>query len=167
MTTRELAQIVEDYRNCPAERADGWLVRRLERVSRCPVSRYLLACRCFDQGRPAVAVRHMMVAHHAEPQLESAGLLVFAGLNWVSRRSSPLLSVLLATWEEFRRPQFDRHRRERLLLDALAEPAEGLERVSELARRLWRVPIATLRRQLRAAVESRDEMRYSVLLTPA
>lgn len=109
----------------------------------------------------------MMVAHHAEPQLESAGLLVFAGLNWVSRRSSPLLSVLLATWEEFRRPQFDRHRRERLLLDALAEPAEGLERVSELARRLWRVPIATLRRQLRAAVESRDEMRYSVLLTPA
>ena len=107
-----------------------------------------------------------MVAHHALPQLESAALLVFAGLNWVAQRGSSLLPVLLATWEEFRRPEFDRQREERLLLDAFAQPDPGLTQVSPLARRLWRLPVQTLRAQIREAIVSRDVGLYPLLTIP-
>lgn len=167
MTSRALSSVIAAYKCCAPQQRDAWLADRLAQAPRCAVARYLAACRCFDSGRPAHAVRHMMVAHHAEPQFESAGLLVFAGLNWVSRQQQPLLAVLLATWEEFRRPEFDRRRRERALLDALAEPIDGLERLSVLARRLWRIPIQTLRHQLRAAIQSGDVAQYPVLLAPA
>ena len=84
------------------------------------------------------------------------------------RRSlGALLPVLLETWEEFRRPEFDHFRRERLLLDAFAQPDPGLDRVGPLAQRLWRLPIRTLRAQLRAAVLSRDAALYPLLTVPA
>lgn len=140
---------------------------RLASEARCPVANYLLACDAFDRGRCASGVRSMMIAHHAEPTLESAALLVFAGLNWGKRRETPLLEVLLDTWEEFRRPEFDRKRKERRLLDAFAQPHERLDGVSPLARRLWRLPIRTLRDQIREAVRSADAAPYSLLLTPA
>lgn len=167
MTIRAMSQLIAAYPRGQPSAGDAWIERRLVESPRCPVARYLRACRGFDCGRPAEAVRDMMIAHHAEPRLESAGLLVFAGLNWVSRRRQPLLTVLLATWEEFRRPEFDRRRAERLLLDAFNEPADGLQHVSELARKLWRIPILTLRRQLRTAIQSRDATQYAVLLAPA
>jgi hypothetical protein len=109
----------------------------------------------------------MMIAHHAQPDFESAALLVFAGLNWIGRRGAPLLPVLLDTWEEFRRPQFDRYPQERMLLDAFAEPAVGLERVSPLAQRLWRLPIAALRSQIHEALLSRDAELHPLLTAPA
>ncbi len=110
----------------------------------------------------------MMLAHHAEPQLQSAALLAFAGLNWVSRRGALLLPVLLDTWEEFRRPDFDRYGRERALLDAFAAaPDPGLIHLPPLAGRLWRLPIATLRRQIREAVLSRDAAVYPLLAATA
>jgi hypothetical protein len=109
----------------------------------------------------------MMIAHHAEPDYESAALLVFAGLSWVSRESAPLLRVLLDTWEEFRRPAFDRYPRERVMLDALAETLPGLDSASSLAQRLWRLPIQTLRAQIRHAVASADTQKYPLLLAPA
>ena len=130
------------------------------------MTRYLLACHCFDRGRSAAAVRHMMVAHHAEPQFESAALLVFAGLNWVSRRGAVLLPVLLDTWEEFRRPEFDRRPRERTLLDAFARPEPDLHELSPLAPRLWRLPIHTLRAQIRQAALTRDAGLYPLLTAP-
>jgi hypothetical protein len=144
-----------------------WLTQHLESRPRCPIGRYLLACHCFDRGQRAQAVRHMMVAHHAEPAFESAALLVFAGLNWLQRRDVALLRVLLDTWEEFRRPGFDRHTPERRLLDAFAPPREELNGVSPLARRLWRLPIRTLRAQIREAVLSPETQRYPLLLAPA
>ena len=147
-----------------ARAAPEALDRRLADAPRCPAARYLLGCHCFDSGRAAQGVRHMMIAHHAEPDLESAALLVFAGLSFVGQRGARLLPVLLDTWVEFRRPQFDRRRRERLLLDAVAEPAPGLERVSPLARRLWRLPLRTLRAELREALASRDLDLYPLLL---
>lgn len=109
----------------------------------------------------------MMIAHHAEPQLESAALLVFAGLNWIGRRGQMLLPVLLETWDEFRRPEFDRRPRERALLDAWTEAAPAGRELSPLARRLWRLPIHTLRAQLRQAVMTRDEALYELLAAPA
>jgi hypothetical protein len=159
-----LNYLVTAYAGRPAAELAERLAQRLVVEPRCPVARYLLACQCFDRGRSAHAVRHMMVAHHAEPALESAALLVFAGLNWVARRGSALLPVLLDTWEEFRRPEFDRRHKERLLLDAFAEPLGGLNGVSPLARRLWRLPIRTLRAQIRNAVVTRNTADYALLL---
>ena len=109
----------------------------------------------------------MMIAHHAEPGFESAALLVFAGLNWASRRRAALLPVLLDTWEEFRRPEFDRQQDERHLLDAFAKPSDELNGVSPLAQRLWRLPLRTLRAQIREAVLSPDAGQYALLLAPA
>jgi hypothetical protein len=144
-----------------------WLGQRLESLPGCPVANYLLGCHCFDRGRGAQAVRHMMTAHHAEPTLESAALLVFSGLNWISPGAAGLLPVLLDTWEEFRRPEFDRNRRERRLLDIFADSDAELNGVSPLARRLWRLPIRTLRAQIREAVLSPGSQQYALLLTPA
>lgn len=132
----------------------------------CPVAHYLLGCHCFDRARFALGVRHMMVAYRIEPAFESAALLVFAGLNWVSRRDVAMLPVLLDTWEEFRRPEFDRRRKERRLLGAFAKSPEGVEGLSPLARRLWRLPIRTLRAQLREAVVSGDAAVHPLLLAP-
>lgn len=158
-----LAQTISDYASCPPDRLMPDLLARLTHTPRCPVTRYLLGCQCFDRGRSATAVRHMMVAHHAEPDLQSAALLVFAGLHWVSRRGEALLPVLLETWERFGRPRFDRLPRERMLLDAFAEPEAGLQLVSPLARCLWRVPIRTLRAQIREAILSREAGLYQLL----
>ena len=166
MDSRTLNEIVSAQAQRPPTEFIAWLGCRLQAMPRCPISRYLLGCYCFDRGRPAPAVRHMMIAHHADPALESAALLVFAGLNWVSRRKVALLPVLLDTWEEFRRPEFDRHREERRLLDAFARPREALNGVSPLARRLWRLPIRTLRAQIREAVLSPTAPQYPLLLAP-
>lgn len=166
MDIRTLNQVVAAYARRPAAELAERLGQRLETEPRCPVARYLLACHCLDRGRSAQAVRHMMIAHHCEPAFESAALLAFAGLNWVARRGSALLPVLLDTWEEFRRPEFDRRRKERRLLDAFAEPLGELNGVSPLARRLWRLPIRTLRAQIREAVVSRNVERYPLLLAP-
>lgn len=103
-----------------------------------------------------------MVAHHADAALQSAALLVFAGLNLTARRGAALLPVLLDTWEEFRRPQFDRFARERRLLDALAEPPPS-ETLPPMARRLWRLPLRTLRAQIRQAVLSGDVAMFPML----
>jgi hypothetical protein len=167
MDIRTLNQLVTAHRQRPATEFARWLEHHLKTEPRCPITHYLLACHCFDRGHTAQAVRHMMTAHHAEPTLESAALLVFAGLNWVNRRGATLLPVLLDTWEEFRRPEFDRYRKERQLLDAFAKPREELNGVSPLARRLWRLPIWTLRTQIREAVLSPNAAQYPLLLAPA
>ncbi len=167
MKTRILNQVCAAREQRSAADFADWLEQRLRAEPRCPVARYLLACHCFDRGRCAQAVRHMMTAHHAEPAFESAALMVFAGLNWLSRPKSALLPVLLDTWEEFRRPEFDRNHKERRLLDAFAQPQESLNGVSPLARRLWRLPIPTLWTQLREAVVTADRDHYSRLLAPA
>lgn len=167
MRFRTWTQLVVAHARGPADELPARLAARLRAEPRCGVARYLTACQCFDAGRSALAVRHMMIAYHVEPDLQSAALLVFAGLNWVGRRGHALLPVLLDTWEEFRRPEFDRTRKERFLLDACAEAEPGLEHVSPLARRLWRLPIRTLRAQIREAILSRDPGRHPLLLTPA
>lgn len=142
--------------------------QRLSAHPRCGVARFLAGCMALDRNRPAIAVQHFMIAHHAEPDLEAAALLVFAGLSWVPRRARPLLPVLLETWEEFRRPKFDRRPRERALLDALATPLiSGLDRLSPLAQRLWRLPISSLQTQLAQAVDSRESDRFRPLLVSA
>ena len=167
MDLRMLNSIATARAGCPTAEFVPWLTQHLETRPRCPIGRYLLGCHCFDRGQRAQAVRHMMIAHHADPALESAALLVFAGLNWVRRRDAALLNVLLDTWEEIRRPGFDRHIHERCLLDALAPPREELSGVSPLARRLWRLPIRTLRAQIREAVLSPETRSYALLLAPA
>lgn len=167
MNHRRLREIVERYARCPAERLGPLLAQGLAADPRCPITRYLLGCHCLDRGYPALAVRHFMVAHHAESQLQSAALLAFAGLSWVSRRPERLLPVLLDTWEEFRRPEFDRYPKERRLLDAFSAPDPGLEHVPTLARRLWRLPIRILRAQVRDVVLSREGGLYSLLTLPA
>lgn len=167
MTGRRLAETAALYARTRPEALPALLAERLAADPRCPVTRYLLGCQELERARPAAAVRHYMVAHHAEPAYQSAALLAFAGLNWLRRRGDPLLAVLLDTWEEFRRPEFDRTRRERRLLDALAGPDPGLAPVSGLARRLWRLPVRTLRAQLRDAILSRAAGRYPLLTAPA
>ena len=167
MDIRALNRMAAMHARASAAEFTQWLEQRLRSEPRCPVTRYLLACQGFDRGQRAHAVRHMMVAHHAEPTLESAALLVFAGLNWLSRRDATLLPVLLDTWEEFRRPEFDRRRPERLLLDAFATPREELNGVSPLARRLWRLPIRSLRAQIREAVLRPETRQYPPLMAPA
>ena len=144
-----------------------FLQQRVVGQPRCPVTRFLLGCEALDRGRIATAVRHMMVAHHSEPDFESAALLVFAGLKWGPQSTRPLLAVLLETWEEFRRPAFDRTRREKLLLDAFAEPLDVRGPLSSLARRLWRLPVRTLRAQIREAVAGDAAQRYPLLVSPA
>ncbi len=167
MMARRSSQLIAAYSRARPDQLPELLAEQLVENPRCPVTRYLLGCHCLDRGRTATAVRHMMVAHHVDPQLESAALLVFAGLNWINCRGASLLPVLLNTWDEFRRPEFDRQPRERRLLGAFAEEDPGLERVSMLARRLWRLPIRTLRAQIRSAVVSKDTGLYSLLSAPA
>ncbi len=162
-TIRTLAVQLAPSRGEPAAELD----QRLAADPRCPVARYLAGCQCLDRNRPATAVRHMMIAHHAEPAFESAALLVFAGLNWIARRQSDLLTVLLDTWLEFRRPEFDRTRAERTLLDVFDQPCPVREQVSPLARRLWRLPIPMLRTQIKAALASTDAGRFPLLVAPA
>jgi hypothetical protein len=165
MDTRTLNEIAANYGQHSAAEFGEWLRERVRNQSRCPVANYLLACHYYDRGRRAQAVRHMMIAHHAEPALESAALLVFAGLNWVNRRSEALLPVVLDTWEEFRRPEFDRHQKERRLLDAFAGPRDESNGVPPLARRLWRLPIRMLRSQIREALLSPQAGHYPLLLS--
>jgi hypothetical protein len=167
MMRDRFVNVVGRYASTPPEHWPALMDERLRDSPRCAVTRYLLGCQCFDRGNSATAVRQLMVAHHAEPQLESAALLAFAGLNWVSQRGAALLPVLLETWEEFRRPEFDRLRKERLLLNAFAELDPGLEHVSLLARRLWRLPIRTLRAQIREVILSKDSGLYPLLTAPA
>jgi hypothetical protein len=167
MRIGRFGELVRSFAQTSPERLSAALNERVAREPRCSVARYLLGCWCFDHGRPATAVRHLMIAHHAEPQLQSAALLAFAGLNGANRRGEPLLPVLLETWEEFRRPEFDCCPREVLLLDAWAAPDPGLERLPALARRLWRLPIQTLRAQIREAIASRDAGLYPLLSAPA
>ena len=167
MSTRELSSLLASF---PLRGSAGWadgLRRRVHASPRCGVGRYLLACELLDEGLPAAAVRQLMVAHHVAPALESAALLVFAGLNCVSRGGALLLPSLLDTWEEFRRPEFDRTRLEQTLLNAFDEPVTGLSGLSPLARRLWRLPIRTLRVQIRAALTSEGPAHYPMLLAPA
>ncbi len=166
MTRRQAGDLARQYARTPAEELATALTRRLDAQPRCPIARYLLGCHCFDRGRPATGVQHFMIAHHAEVQLQSAALLAFAGLSWVSRPGAPLLPVLLATWEEFRRPEFDRRPVERALFDTFSAPDPGLDQLPTLARRLWRLPVATLREQIRQAVLSRDAGVYRLLATP-
>ena len=167
MNRRRFAELARQYAQQSVARLPDVLAERLAAEPRCPVTRYLLGCQCYNQGRPATAVRHLMIAHHAEPQLQSAALLAFAGLNWVAERGTPLLAVLLATWEEFRRPEFDRWPKERALLDAFAAEDPGLAQLPPLARRLWRLPIQILRIQIRDAVVSRDAGLYPLLAMTA
>lgn len=167
MSVRSITAALRECVRVPSDRRLADLSARLDRSPRCAVTRYLLACHCFDRDRPASAVRHMMVAHHCEPEFESAALLVFAGLSLVTREGTPLLRVLLDTWEEFRRPMFDRYPRERVLLDGVAEELPGLSQASRLAQRLWRLPIQTLRAQIRQAVASADVRGYPLLMAPA
>jgi hypothetical protein len=167
MNRRRLVEVAQGYARSPADKLTALLEQRLAVEPRCPVARYLLGCQSFDRGRVATAVRHMMIAHHAEPQLQSAALLAFAGLNWVKRRGVALLPVLLETWEEFRRPEFDRLERERALLDVFARAAPELQQLPPLAGRLWRLPIQVLRAQIRAAVLSREPGLYPLLAAPA
>lgn len=167
MKTCTLNEVVAARQQRSGAEFAEWLEQRLDDDPRCAVVHYLLGCHCFDRGRRAQAVRHMMTAHHADPTIESAALLVFTGLNWVQRTNAALLPVLLDTWEEFRQPGFDRRRRERRLLDAFAPPPHELNGVSPLARRLWRLPIRTLRAQLHQALLSPDEEYYPLLLSPA
>jgi hypothetical protein len=108
-----------------------------------------------------------MIAYRIYPAFESAAFLVFAGLNWLGQRDSSLLAILLETWEEFRRPRFDRHPDERALLDALSEPDPGLTSRCMLAGRLWRLPIGTLRAQLRAALTLPQAELHPLLTVPA
>ena len=167
MGGRRIAEVVAFYARMAPETLGARLEEGAARQPACPVTRYLLGCHCLDRSRPATAARHFMVAHHAEPRLESAALLAFAGLTWVSRRGTSLLPVLLETFEDFRRPEFDRFPRERLLMDAFAETDPGLIHVAPLARRLWRLPIRVLRAQIRDAIVSRDERLYPQLIAPA
>ncbi len=163
MKSPNRGQLIHELANLPRETLTARIAARLDAQPRCPVARYLAGCLCFDGGKPATGVRHLMIAHHADAALESAALLVFAGLNWVSRPGEPLLAVLLDTWNEFRRPQFDRRGRERDLLDAFAEADPGLPAGWALARRLWRLPIVTLRAQLRRATAAHDVATYPML----
>ncbi len=167
MTRRQAGELARQYARTPADELHAALTCRLDAQPRCPVARYLLGCQCFDRGQAATGVRHFMIAHHAEVQLQSAALLAFAGLSWVSRPGAPLLPVLLDTWEEFRRPEFDRRPVERVLFDAFAAPDPGLAQLPDLARRLWRLPLATLREQIRQAVLSRDAGVYPLLAASA
>jgi hypothetical protein len=167
MNRRRLVDVAQGYARNPAEKLTALVAERLSAEPRCPVTHYVLGCQCLDRGRVATGVRHMMIAHHAEPQLQSAALLAFAGLNWVKRRGAALLPVLLETWEEFRRPEFDRLAKERALLDVFARAAPELGQLPPLAGRLWRLPIQTLRAQICAAVLSRDTGLYPLLAAPA
>lgn len=166
-TTSALRPLLRELRARTPGQRSRFLCERIAEQPRCPVTRYLLGCEALDRGRIATAVRHMMVAHHSEPDFESAALLVFAGLKWGPQSTRPLLAVLLETWEEFRRPAFDRTRREKLLLDAFAEPLQVAGPISPLARRLWRLPVGTLRVQIRDAVAGDATRRYPLLVSPA
>lgn len=167
MFGRRFAKAVNAYAGVPAGKLAAALTEGLRAAPHCAVTRYLAGIHAFDRGRPAMGVRHLMIAHHAEPQLESAALLVFAGLNWIAQKDRPLLPVLLETWEEFRRPEFDRRPRERELLNAFAEPTPELAQLSPLAPRLWRLPIKTLRAQLRQAAQTNDVGLFPVLTATA
>ncbi len=153
MSATPIRTLIDEIRGRSGDARAEWLHRRLAAAPRCPVGRYVRGCLHFDRGRIALGVRDLMIAYHAEPQYESAALLVFAGLS-LGGRPGPLLPALLSAWEEFRRPEFDRRARERLLLDAFDEPLAGGERLSPLARRLWRLPIPRLRAELRSVADS-------------
>lgn len=153
MISTPFRTLIDEIRGRTGEARVEWLDRRLTDTPRCPVARYMRGCLRFDRNRIGLGVRDLMIAFHAEPEFESAALLVFAGLS-VGGRGAPLLPALLSAWEEFRRPEFDRRARERMLLDAFDEPLEGGRRWSPLARRLWRLPILRVRAELRSAADS-------------
>jgi hypothetical protein len=115
----------------------------------CGLTRYVAACRCLDDGLPAAAARHFMLAHHAECELESASLLAFACLLHSGKRSQPFIETLRTTWEEFRRPAFDRTPTETAILDALADASRPAGLAAPLAE-FWRLPSRVLREQIRS-----------------
>ena len=160
---RRLAAILDSYTQLGCDARRTAVRARLAIEPRCAASQFLAGCLDIEDGRPASAVRHFMVARHVEWQLQSAALLVFAGLNVIDRPREPMLRVLLDTWEEFRRPQFDVYRKERSLLDRFHEPEPNLGALPPLARKLWRLPIAPLRMQIREAVDNRDAVLYPLL----
>lgn len=153
MSRRTVSQAATYFAQIPAEERAERLAAAVRDNVDCAVSRYLLGCVSFDSGRPATAVRFLMDAFHIEPAFESASLLVFAGLNCVSKPSFGLLAVLAETWSEFRKPRFDRTRTERALLDAFDVPLPPGEALP-VARLFWRLPIVVLRAELRTVMGS-------------
>ena len=166
MQNHALAEIVAVAKSSNVANYVSWLEARVAASPQCALTRYALACQYFDHGRVAQAVRQMMPAHHIEPRLESAALLVFTGLNLVRRRSGPMLDVLLETWNDYGKPPFDRFVAERRILDAFAESTRAIAGAAPLARHFWRLPIRSLRQELAVAVASADAGQYSLLLAP-
>lgn len=130
------------------------LTQRLSRFPRCPVARYLAGCRCFDLNLPAHATRNFMIAQHVEPQFESAALLVFTGLAWISQREASLLDTLIRTWHEYRRMPFDRTPREQRLLNILAAGHDPEPPGESALARFGRLPIRAIRDELRRRAAS-------------
>lgn len=160
----ELAASLAEYRGAAlVER----LRTRLTMEPRCPVGRYVMGCEWLERASPAPAARHFMIAFHAEPRFRSAALLAFAGLSWVSRPGCALLRVLIDTWEEYRRPEFDRDRTEIMFLNAFGADEPPELRGDVFARRLWRLPIRTLRAQVADAVAARNADLWPILSLPA
>ena len=166
MRDHALAEILAAAERSSAADYVAWLEARAEAEPRCALTHYVLGCQYYDRGRFAQAVRQMMPAHHLDPSLESAALLVFTGLNLVRRRSGPILKVLLETWRDYSKPPFDRFASERHVLDAFAEPTRAIAGATPLVRHFWRLPIRTLRQELTAAVASADAGQYSLLFAP-
>jgi hypothetical protein len=98
MRTALVTQTAKSYAAVTGELRAAAVNTALKDSPRCAVTRFLAGCEAFDAESPAIAVRHMMVAHHSQPQLQAAALLVFAGLSRVQHTDQPLLSTLLETW---------------------------------------------------------------------
>lgn len=115
---------------------------------------YVFGCALLNAQRPEEATRAFQLACHAHPGLESATLLAFTCLKTRASDMPELLRLLVETHGEIGSPPLRCGRWERCLLDGLHTPHPSGERLSDLARALMSLPIACLREQMGAAMES-------------
>ncbi len=144
-----LRPLLQRYRSLSREELAQAIEVRLFEQPRCAASRYLAGCLAFDDGRRAIAVRHWMIAQHAEPQFQSAALLVFTGLNAIARPADSVWSLLRSTYAEFREPTFGERPKEQLLFAAFEEPPPPAVSSDPQTAHFWRLPLHSLRAELR------------------
>ncbi len=134
---RKYAAALAAYRSAAQADRAAALDRLRDRSENNAIAWFLLGCEHLRAERIQLAARSFGLAYHADCRIESSALLTFACLKASSRTGSDIISMLISTWHEMKRPDIARRALECSLLDCLArttrDPPAGLTPLGRLA----------------------------------
>lgn len=117
---------------------------------------FSLGCALLDRQRPEDATRTFQLACHAHAGLASATLLAFTGLKVRAEEMPDLARRVVETHAELGRPAIPGSGWERQFLRALHVPDLSRPHLSDLARSVLSIPVATLHAQVAEAIARKE-----------